>query len=165
MSKEHFLVQVDAALHPAGEGGEKGDGGEGLVWCCPEPPTGSTAEPLPVNGWLLAMGMGAWGSLGNPSSSWRHLEIDSGNLWGEHRGRRRGELISWKGLIIWKALSEVSRIPPICRCPAVMEEGKDDVAEWRQGRPFSDAIQFEYEVDPLKKGLKNLMCIRISTCG
>jgi len=65
---------------------------------------------LPLGAWpslsLLVAGSwssckdGAWGGPGTPSSSERHLEMGSGNLWGEHRGRRSGELISWVGMTV-----------------------------------------------------------------
>jgi len=57
VSTEAFLVRVNVALHPAGDG--RG-GDEGLIWCCCEPSTGSMAEPLPAGGWLLVQLQG-WG--------------------------------------------------------------------------------------------------------
>lgn len=113
---------------------EGGEADQGLMWCCCEPSAGSKAKPLP-DIWLLVW---LWvQDIGQPVLPRRLLEAGSGQLWG-----RRG--LSE----VWQDLSSLF----LNGLTAAVDKLKDNDAQQSLRGPFSDPVQSEDEVEPLRRG-------------
>lgn len=97
---------------------------------------------------------GSWsscgdGCMGQPRQPILLQETRGNRQWGTcgvstEAGAEESLSAGRKGLSeVWQHLCSVY----FNRLPAVLEEVKDNIAEWRQGRPFSDPIQSEDVVE------------------